>query len=105
MLETPKDNSLISFHTLAQNKLSDLYPPSETKAILYWLYEDVLQMNKTEVILNKQKPLSESEIVRLYQALKALAIGQPIQHVLGYAYFGNLKLQVNKHTLIPRPET
>ncbi len=105
MLETPKDNSLASFHTLAKERLSGLYPLSEVNAILYWLYEDVLQMSKTEVALNKQKRLSESEIVRLYQALKALKNGQPIQQVVGYAYFGDLKLQVNKYTLIPRPET
>ncbi len=105
MLETPKDNSLASFHTLAKERLAGVYPPSEANAILYWLYEDVLQMSKTEVILNKQKRLSESEIVRLYKDLNALATGQPLQQVLGYAYFGDLKLQVNQHTLIPRPET
>ncbi len=95
----------MSLTYLSSPIIKSTYPPSEANAILYWLYEDVLQMSKTEVILNKQKRLSESEIVRLYQALNALATGQPIQQVLGYAYFGDLKLQVNRHTLIPRPET
>lgn len=30
---------------------------------------------------------------------------EPIQYILGYAYFYNLKLKVNKDVLIPRPET
>ena len=30
---------------------------------------------------------------------------EPIQYILGYAYFYNLKLKVNNNVLIPRPET
>lgn len=30
---------------------------------------------------------------------------EPVQRILGYAYFRNLKLDLNEHTLIPRPDT
>ena len=30
---------------------------------------------------------------------------EPVQRILGYAYFRNLKLELNEHTLIPRPDT
>ena len=34
-----------------------------------------------------------------------LLTGKPVQYVLGEAWFAGLCLQVNEHTLIPRPET
>jgi release factor glutamine methyltransferase len=30
---------------------------------------------------------------------------EPVQRILGYAYFRNLKLELDEHTLIPRPDT
>ena len=30
---------------------------------------------------------------------------EPVQRILGYAYFRNLKLRLNEETLIPRPDT
>lgn len=30
---------------------------------------------------------------------------EPVQRILGYAYFRNLTLKLNEHTLIPRPDT
>ena len=30
---------------------------------------------------------------------------QPVQYVLGEAWFGHMKMKVNEHVLIPRPET
>lgn len=30
---------------------------------------------------------------------------EPVQRILGYAYFRNLKLRLGEHTLIPRPDT
>ena len=30
---------------------------------------------------------------------------QPIQYILGYSYFNDLKFTVNQNVLIPRPET
>lgn len=37
--------------------------------------------------------------------LHRLTSGEPIQYILGFEWFGNLKLAVNPSVLIPRPET
>ena len=41
----------------------------------------------------------------MFDALAGLKMHQPIQHILGKAYFYGLEIEVNEHTLIPRPET
>jgi len=44
-------------------------------------------------------PLSSEEIIT------RLNLNEPIDYILGYTYFYNLRLKVNGSTLIPRPET
>jgi release factor glutamine methyltransferase len=49
--------------------------------------------------------LTESELLQVVYLMKKLKTGMPIQYAIGKAYFMDLKLKVNEHTLIPRPET
>jgi len=49
--------------------------------------------------------LQQSEIEKLKTLLKRRANHEPLQHILGETEFYSLKLKVNHHTLIPRPET
>ncbi len=44
----------------------------------------------------------DAELTRICQELKNR---KPIQYIFGLAFFGDLQLYVNLHTLIPRPET
>ena len=39
------------------------------------------------------------------QALERLRLSEPVQYVLGEVFFYRMKLKVNRHVLIPRPET
>ncbi len=89
----------------ALEELSELYPPEEIKAITLWLFEEFLRVERVDYQLNLNKGMSESELLKFNFAIKDLKKGKPIQHVLGYTWFLDLKLKVNKHTLIPRPET
>ena len=41
----------------------------------------------------------------IQETVEALQKQQPIQYILGFEYFGPLKLTVNEAVLIPRPET
>lgn len=47
----------------------------------------------------------ENSSILLDEIITRLNQGEPIDYILGYIYFYGLKIGVNSHTLIPRPET
>lgn len=89
----------------ALEELRDLYPLEEIKSLMYFLFEEFLAVSRTSYLLNPNKSMSESEILKFNFAIKDLKTGKPIQYILGYTYFCDLKIYVNSHTLIPRQET
>jgi release factor glutamine methyltransferase len=51
------------------------------------------------------EPLTEEQ-ARLYEGWVSRRLErEPVQRILGYAYFRNLRLELDEHTLIPRPDT
>ncbi len=65
----------------------------------------VLNMNRVQLYLNFEKPLSPSELDQFRTFLKRRAKHEPIQYITGETEFYSLKFKVNRYTLIPRPET
>lgn len=51
------------------------------------------------------RPLEDDQRVLYETWIHRRAQREPVQRILGYAYFRNLKLALNAHTLIPRPDT
>lgn len=98
-------NQYYSVMQFALEELKELYPPEEIKAIMYWLLEEYLNIDKTKYLLNPKKGMSESELLKFNFAIKDLKKGKPIQYIIGHTYFHGHKILVNEHTLIPRPET
>lgn len=52
-----------------------------------------------------ERILSDAQWRQFQALLGARVAGHPIAHLLGYRDFWSLRLSVNAHTLIPRPET
>lgn len=101
---------------IASNKLSDLYQfwkselvsiydEEELYAIFELTCEHFLGYTKTETKQNIQNNINQSDVLKIYDTAKALKKGQPIQYILGVAYFYDLSFKVTPATLIPRPET
>jgi release factor glutamine methyltransferase len=67
--------------------------------------EFVTGKSKMDRWLQKNEPLTIEDLNCLEKYSKELLTGKPVQYVLGQAWFAGLCLQVNEHTLIPRPET
>jgi release factor glutamine methyltransferase len=68
------------------------------------LFSELFGIGRAEIAL-RNEPLS-SEQASLYEAWISRRLKrEPVQRILGYAYFRNLRLELNEETLIPRPDT
>ncbi len=88
-----------------KKNLINLYSPNEIRHILYLLFESFLGWSKTKVHLSYHDPLSDENEVMFEHSLGRLQSGEPIQYILGEAWFNGARLKVDPRVLIPRPET
>ena len=86
-------------------QLSDLYRTEEIQAFILILIEDVLGLTKHESLLQKETGISDQQFINITGMVSDLKKFKPIQYIVGYTYFYDLKLHVNPHVLIPRQET
>ena len=85
--------------------LDGLYEDREAATIAGMVMEFVTGKSKMDRWLIKNENISNDYVERLTQYTNQLLTGKPVQYVLGEAWFAGLRLMVNEHTLIPRPET
>lgn len=67
--------------------------------------EHYLGLKRIHLVLEPEYAITKAEEQPLFEALSKLKLKQPIQYILGETEFYGLRFKVNKHTLIPRPET
>jgi len=85
-------------------KLQAIYDLAEAKAITNNVFEEVLLVKSHQIkILNLA--LSEEEEANLMDILERLLLHEPIQYILGNAWFYGNKFKVSNNVLIPRSET
>jgi len=70
-----------------------------------WLLADVLDMERLNLYLTYDRPLSPSELDKLRPLVKRRAHHEPLQHITGNTQFMGLELDVSPDALIPRMET
>jgi len=85
--------------------IEPIYDNREAINIATLLIEELTGLSKMNQFLQKQSILSEELIGKLNPYIERLSKGEPIQYIIGKAWFMELELMVNSHTLIPRPET
>lgn len=81
------------------------YTEGEAKAVVRLLLEEKWQLSFTDLYTGGLDQLSEADRTLLLTYIERLKAAEPIQYILGYATFMGRLLKVNKHVLIPRPET
>src|SRR5690606_7815853 len=86
-------------------ELDTLYGKDEVDSFFNLLLEFYLDLNRIDLVLNPNLAITKTEEQPLFEALSRLKLEEPIQYILGETEFYGLKFKVNKHTLIPRPET
>ena len=65
----------------------------------------VLGMSRLQLYLAHDRPLSERERQDLRMLVKRRSQHEPLAHLLGEQEFCGLSLHVDRHVLVPRPET
>lgn len=86
-------------------ELQTLYTASEADLITSWILEKRAGQTKSAIIKNPSFVLEEKEVNKILHDVQLLLNHEPVQYVLGEAWFYKMKWKVNSHVLIPRPET
>jgi len=86
-------------------QLQKIYSLSEATIITDWVFEKMISLKRTDIIKNPEKKITPAAKKLVQTALQELLLHKPVQYVLGEAWFYHMKLKVNEHVLIPRPET
>ncbi|HZJ02213.1 MAG TPA: peptide chain release factor N(5)-glutamine methyltransferase, partial [Thermoleophilia bacterium] len=69
------------------------------------LLAEALQLERIQLIIQAERPLSGEEVTRYRELIARRARREPIAYILGRAAFRYLELEVGPGVLIPRPET
>lgn len=96
---------LKEIQNIYHKELDDIYGKEEVDSFFYILTDEFLGMTRLALSLQPNFTITKEEEQPLFEALSKLKREEPIQYILGKTEFLGLSFKVNKHTLIPRPET
>jgi release factor glutamine methyltransferase len=99
------ENNLQALVTYFKDQLLDFYESNEIKAMLPIVFNHYFGLNKADLVLEKHRRFSESELLKIINTVKSLKNHKPLAYILGEWEFYGLRLKVDESTLIPRPET
>ena len=100
----PPTTRLGLLHLLRQS-LAQCFDESEARAHVRLLAEHLLGCPYHQVILEPEATVTPKVVTQAQRLLTRLAAQEPIQYVLGEAYFYGRPFEVTPATLIPRRET
>ncbi len=69
------------------------------------LLAHVLKLPRMQLYLNFERILQPAEVDALRELVRRRGAREPLQHILGSTSFCGFELAVNRHVLVPRPET
>jgi len=103
-IEPPKEWTVLSMLDWATAFFSEKKIPSPRLSI-EWLLAHSLGLKRLDLYLQYDRPLKPIELETLRSLVLRRAKNEPLQYIVGETDFYNGVFSVNKHVLIPRPET
>jgi release factor glutamine methyltransferase len=99
------NNKIGTLKEFALQRVGEVYEAREARNVVNELFRHYLNFSSADLVVKANDTVSESQILLIYKAAKRIAQHEPLQYVLGSAYFFGMDLHVNNSVLIPRPET
>ncbi len=96
---------LRAIRDIYREELEPLYPREEIDSFFYLILEYHLNLERFVLALQPDLHLTKEEESPLFHSLSRLKTQEPVQYILGEAFFYGMRLLVNPSVLIPRPET
>jgi len=87
------------------HRLTAIYEAGEAKAVARWVLEARFGLSWADILCGKVTQLSANSQTELEKITQRLEKAEPVQYVLGTAWFDGRPLHVAPGVLIPRPET
>ncbi len=100
-----QSNTLKACLDYVKSRLENQFSASEIRQIQREIFYKMFQFNATDLILKGDYRLTESELLLVRDVVKRLQNHEPLQYIIGYTEFCDLKILCDKRALIPRPET
>jgi len=69
------------------------------------IIKNTLSISLKEILLNQDKKIPNNQVRKIYGILERRIQHEPLAHIFGEWSFYGRSFYVNKHTLIPRPDT
>jgi len=91
--------------TVLTKELDKAYDSDELKNIIDLVLEHITTLPRMEQVRSKLAYLTCGQLETIDSITERLKKNEPIQYVLGEAWFAGMKFKVNKNVLIPRQET
>ncbi len=92
-------------HNKYITSLKEIYSDGEANAITNIVFEHFCKMNTSDLIIKADETVPSEPLNNIEAALERLLKHEPVQYIIGEAWFYNLPFHVNNNVLIPRPET
>ena len=99
------NNKISTLKEFALQRIGEVYEAREARNVVNELFRHYLNFSAADLVVKANDTVSESQMLLIYKAAKRIAQHEPLQYVLGSAYFFGMDLHVNNSVLIPRPET